>query len=317
MRFIKILIFFTCSFLCQINSMQQELSEPKITKITCKNEWLLSRLQIEKHITDAKKGDPKAQNHLGFLLQMGLGVEKNLIKAVECFRKAAEQSNAMAQYNLGLCYLNGDGIEKNSAKAAQWFEAAAQKNYTNAQIKFGCCCLEGIGTTKNENEAVKWFTKAAEKNDDLAQFYLGNCYEQGIGVEKNIATAIEWYTKAAEKNDKAQLRLGLHYLIAKNDTEAVKWLEKAADQKNSEAQSMLGDCYFGGIGVEKSLIKAIELYAEAAEAAIENKEENDDDVQGHLVEYKNQIAKAVKVLIKKKNTNAIISDDNNTPLHIA
>jgi len=42
----------------------------------------------------------RAQNNLGHCYLNGFGVEKNVIKAVELFQKAAEQGNANAQYQL-------------------------------------------------------------------------------------------------------------------------------------------------------------------------------------------------------------------------
>ena len=41
-------------------------------------------------------------------------------KAVECFRKAAEQGLAEAQANLGMCYDNGNGVEQDFTQAFTW-----------------------------------------------------------------------------------------------------------------------------------------------------------------------------------------------------
>ena len=37
------------------------------------------------------------------------GKQINYVKAVEWFRKAAEQGNDVAQYNLAMCYERGEG----------------------------------------------------------------------------------------------------------------------------------------------------------------------------------------------------------------
>ncbi len=54
---------------------------------------------------------------------------------------------------------------------------------------------------------------------------LGWSYDNGIGVEKNNSEAIGWYQKAAQQgNPQAQLNLGLKYEngvgVPKNYTEA-------------------------------------------------------------------------------------------------
>ena len=113
----------------------------------------------------AEKGQAKAQIGLGICYEEGVGIEKNLTKAVEWYTKAAEQGNATAQCNLGFCYDNGSGVEQNLAKA------------------------------------VEWYTKAAEQGYVMAQFTLGFCYEHGTCVETDLAKAVEWYTKAAKQGD--------------------------------------------------------------------------------------------------------------------
>ena len=49
----------------------------------------------------------------------GVGVEKDPVKAVELYTKAAEAGNARAQCNLGWCYENGVGVEKDPVKAVE------------------------------------------------------------------------------------------------------------------------------------------------------------------------------------------------------
>ena len=90
------------------------------------------------------------------------GKQINYVKAVEWFRKAAEQGNDVAQYNLAMCYERGEGVVKDLA------------------------------------EAVKWYRKAAEQGNDVAQVILGTCYESGKGVVKDLTEAEKWYRKATE-----------------------------------------------------------------------------------------------------------------------
>jgi TPR repeat protein len=78
----------------------------------------------------------------------------------------------------------------------------------------------------------------------LPQYILGNCYYFGRGVLKNDTEAVKWYQKAAEQgNAEAQFSLGNCYYfgcgVPKNDTEAVNWYRKAAEQGNVLAQALL------------------------------------------------------------------------------
>src|SRR3546814_8809251 len=53
-------------------------------------------------------------------LQYGRGVERDLVKAAELYRAAAEQGLAEAQHNLGYLYERGLGVGRNPAEAAVW-----------------------------------------------------------------------------------------------------------------------------------------------------------------------------------------------------
>ena len=110
----------------------------------------------------------------------------------------------------------------------------------------------------------------ADKGRADAQTLLGWCYSEGKGVPRNQTEAVKWYTKAANQgNSGGQFRLGFHYIsgigVEKNEKEGAQWLKKSAIQGNMEAQNTLANCYVGGIGVEKSDAEAVKWFLKAAE----------------------------------------------------
>jgi hypothetical protein len=74
----------------------------------------------------------------------------------------------------------------------------------------------------------------------------------------------------AEKgNAQDQTYVGMWYLTGtegytKDPAQAATWLEKAADQGNSDGEFMLGQLYASGTGVDKDLAKAVDLFQKAA-----------------------------------------------------
>lgn len=53
--------------------------------------------------------------------------------------------------------------------------------------------------------------------------------------------------------------------ISKNESKAVQWFQKSAEQGNAEAKRMLGALYLDGIGVSQDINKGCALTRELAE----------------------------------------------------
>ena len=60
-------------------------------------------------------------------------LSKDYARAVQSFRKAAEDGNADAQFNLGVMYSKGRGVEQDYARAAHWYRKAAEQDDVPAQ----------------------------------------------------------------------------------------------------------------------------------------------------------------------------------------
>ena len=112
--------------------------------------------------------------------------------------------------------------------------------------------------------------EAAPDGDPQSQFEMGKKYAAGEGVLQDDTEAVKWYRKAAEQGvAAAQHSLGLVYVfrddgVPEDDTEAVKWYRKAAEQGYAEAQLSLGGAYFDGIGVPQDYLEAYAWYSLAA-----------------------------------------------------
>ena len=123
-------------------------------------------------------------------------------------------------------------------------------------------------------EAEKYDTAAqiADKidiSDANVQFAFGNMYLNGVGFLKDEENATRWYQKAAEQGHVfAQCVLGSMYRfgngVAKSEVDAVKWYRKAAEQGHADSQALLGDMYRHGYGVMKDDMEAVKWLNKAA-----------------------------------------------------
>lgn len=108
----------------------------------------------------AELGYAPAQNLLGKCYQDGRGVEKNVEKAFEWYKRAADQGLSEAQYNLARC------LERNYKKLVfLWMKRAADQLHLKAIVKTGEYYEDGYGTDKNYSLAKAQYLKAVERGN--------------------------------------------------------------------------------------------------------------------------------------------------------
>lgn len=87
----------------------------------------------------------------------------------------------------------------------------------------------------------------AEQGDADAQCQLGLYYMNGIGVGRDEDEAVKWLEKAANKNHaQAQYNLGIYYAKFSDDEArslAVRWLNEAVKQDYADAEYNLAKLY--------------------------------------------------------------------------
>ena len=69
----------------------------------------------------AEQGHAEAQESLGALYLVGVGVQKDYVEAAAWFRKAAEQGHAGAALLLGERYDLGEGVPHDAVEAVTWY----------------------------------------------------------------------------------------------------------------------------------------------------------------------------------------------------
>lgn len=200
---------------------------------------------------------------------------RDLLWAVKHWRAAAEQGNAKAQHFLGELYLYGYGVRGDIFQARNWFGRAAVQGLPEAQCAFGSLShseseifLGGdvyyapasSETTHDEtgkllrygpDEEEKWYRKAAAQGYVPAEYALAQLYLQ---EGKDFREAVRWLHKAAEHdNVNAQIYLASMYYrgdgVKQDYAEAAKWYRRGADKNDALAQLELGLLYSAGKGV--------------------------------------------------------------------
>ena len=196
-----------------------------------------------------------------------------------------EDDREMATYYLVLAADNGNtdalsligGIllashnEENYPQAVEYLQKAAAKNDGYAMRWLADCYENGYGVDVDLEMAKFWKEKAALYIDDEEdetetvmnepdpvkgkEYYEKAKELMASGKEEDLSSAFEFLIKAAEEeNTEAQTIAG--YIIITNEYDefydvAVDYLQKAAGKGNVDAMSLLAECYEQGKGVEK------------------------------------------------------------------
>jgi eukaryotic-like serine/threonine-protein kinase len=201
---------------------------------------------VEWYRKAANQGLPKAQTNLGDMYFFGRGgLSQSYLDALSWYLKAAQQDWPDAQYRLGFMYEKGIGTGKDVAKAVQLYRGAAEHGYAEAQNLMGILYSTGTnGVTEDDKLALDWFQKAADQGFAKAQKNLGDMYFFGHGIDKDYAQALTWYGKAADQQfADAQARLGYMYEkglgVDQNNQTAIDQYTKAVRNGSVEAQRAL------------------------------------------------------------------------------
>lgn len=84
-------------------------------------------------LPQAEAGSTAAQNALGTLAYLGLGVSRDYAEALAWFEKAALAGDAHAQRNLGSLFRHGHGAPRDDFRAFGWYEQSLRTGNSRAE----------------------------------------------------------------------------------------------------------------------------------------------------------------------------------------
>ena len=121
--------------------------------------------------------DPIAGLSIAYMLELGLGMPKNLIESTKIYQELSQKGYVDAHISLGWKYFKGgEGVDKNHAEALRLFQLAERESKEYHSLRQA---LYGVGyvyfyseTLKNQEEGIKYMKQAAEQGDELAKQFL-------------------------------------------------------------------------------------------------------------------------------------------------
>lgn len=288
----------------------------------------------EQILEKAEAGDEAAMYKAGEMLYVGLGTQQNQKEALRWFRESAKAAYVPGMLKMVQFYKDGELVKKNLTLSMSWGKKAAATGEPKAQYALAKAYIYGESEIQDTDKGIKLLVEMAQQGDTAAEdmihevhrkmkeakeqfdqgirnpstasgFYeMGMYCKTGDGYHTYLKDAAEYFRIAAEKEHiQAQYQLALAYYtgagVKKDETESIRWLEKAAAKSHKEAGELLADLqekqrlkrektefknhlrqaekgdayaqskvagmYLRGIGVKKDVEKGIEWYERASE----------------------------------------------------
>jgi len=156
----------------------------------------------------AESNDPEALDFLAWFHDEGRGLPKDLAKAAQLYRRAAEAGQKHAQWRYGVMLDLGEGVAADPVAAMGWFEKSAAQGFRNAMVSIGVLYSTGHGVPQDNAKALAAYQRAA-RGDALAAFYhIGAIHYNGEGVPADPVEAAAWFMIGATRGDELA-KLGL------------------------------------------------------------------------------------------------------------
>lgn len=184
--------------------------------------------------------------NLGILYEDGLGVERNIARALAYYRRGAENGSQKAVFRLGVLYWFGaPGLSRDPAEGRHYLALAAADGDRDAE-KYLAAATPGAepapdpvadadrATAEGRPvDAISILTAAATAGNARAQTRLAWCYEAGRGVDRDLAKAAHWFRRSADAGDgEAMYALAVMHSTGTGQTKdavaADAWLRKSA-----------------------------------------------------------------------------------------
>ncbi|MBO4568789.1 MAG: sel1 repeat family protein, partial [Candidatus Methanomethylophilaceae archaeon] len=262
-------------------------------------------------LRNVEKGEGWAYRRLGMMHLYGRGVERDAVKALECFRTAVVKGFTDAYEDVfdrlwetgseesveemsgivsgfvskgekwafvfqGLMCWHGVGAEKDLAKALECFRTAMEERTPRSS---SCLydLLSEIGTEESMEEMTALASKYAGMGEPWAMDRMGNALLKGRGVKKDVEAGVELLRKAAGCGSAESARDLYDYARASKDgalfSDALEILRMYAERGDPDCMMRLGRMYWKGDGMPYDRAAGREWMEAAASVRLEYRKE--------------------------------------------
>ncbi|MFE9627025.1 tetratricopeptide repeat protein [Streptomyces sp. NPDC006527] len=145
----------------------------------------------------AQAGAVEGLRELGFMLNDGIGVPADPVRANDLFRRAAEAGDGYAAFNLAVNFYRGHGTGKNAREFTKWLQVAADLGIPEACAVLG----DQFAIKGREEEALRWYVRAAKSSHAPAMLAAALRYRDGVGTAADPVQAVRWFLSMLDRGN--------------------------------------------------------------------------------------------------------------------
>lgn len=201
---------------------------------------------------------------LGYVYDLGIGVDVDYWKSFECYEKAYRKGNKKAILNIIYANIMGLGCTQNFTSAINLARDAVNSGIKEANYFAGILFKHGFGVEKNVDKAEELFGYAADAGFGPAVYQLGLLADPFHGMGNDEKVAVSNYKKAYELGILDAGAELARIIYTKDKAKGLKELTNLANSKSTRANEYLAVKFEEGDGVAKDLNKSRAYYKEAA-----------------------------------------------------
>jgi TPR repeat protein len=136
------------------------------------------------------------------MYEIGLGITRDAKKAIDLYKRAADQNVVAAEARLGDIYLSGDQVPPDFGQAKYYLDHAAYHGDPRSAMLLGQMYRVGLGIPKDLKKAYAWSEVASlegsefakrERDDSLRDLSVGD-QDAAVAQAKNFLKEIKQQT---------------------------------------------------------------------------------------------------------------------------
>ena len=141
------------------------------------------------------KGDAEAMKNLGAKYYYGsLGLAKDVPRAIELWKEAAELGSIGAHFELARSYYTGDGVEEDTPRGIHHLQQTAMKGHVESRHRLGVVEFE----EENYELAVQHYMISAKMGFERSINEIKKLFVMGHATKAHYAEALRGYGNAVE-----------------------------------------------------------------------------------------------------------------------